>query len=84
MIRATGFAWEHPHYVVTAPHVVVGGLQAPRVHSETIGDGSPAAVVIAYLEADLALLQLDRDIGLPVVEHVTAIPDIKRRFYLYS
>ncbi len=83
-MRATGFAWHDSLHVVTALHSVVGCEGKPQVYSEQLRDGSPAEVVNAYQEADLALLRLEYDIGLEVVEHATSIPDIERRFYLYG
>ena len=83
-MRATGFAWLDPQYVVTALHSVVGCEGSPQVYSEQLGDASPAEVVSSFLEADLALLRLERSIGLEVVEHATSPPDVEREFYLYG
>ncbi len=83
-MRATGFAWHHPRYVVTALHAVVGCEDLPYVKSDAMGDGSPAEVVRAYLEADLALLELNRDLGLTELENASSMPDVEGRFYLYG
>ena len=58
--EGTGFVWSQPDYVVTALHVVAGA-KGITVHAEGLNNwASSAKVVKVLLEADLALLQLDR------------------------
>ncbi len=59
----TGFVWPKPMYVVTALHVVAGA-NTIQVYSQGSKSVTAAHIKSVLLEADLALLQLDEDIGL--------------------
>jgi hypothetical protein len=58
----TGFSWQESMYVVTALHVVAG-VNEITVHNSS-GKTSGASIVNVLLEADLALLKLNSDLGL--------------------
>lgn len=83
-MRATGFVWPQPGYVVTALHAVQGCDTVPYVKSEAKKDGSPARIQNRHLESDLALLKMDRDLGLNALKAVTSIPNPEDRFFLYG
>ncbi len=80
---ASGFVWLQPTYVVTALHAVVGcsGLQ---VYSEVTQKKVPATVKTASLEADLALLELGRDLGLPPLRAASAPPNLDQEHYVWG
>lgn len=59
----TGFAWLNPTTVVTAAHVIAGATQV-TVYSDALQSSATAKVVRVNNVADLAMLQLDRNIGL--------------------
>jgi hypothetical protein len=64
----TGFAWSRPRYIVTALHVVAGA-QSISVYSEAKKESSKATIVTALHAPDLALLRLERDLGLTPLTH---------------
>lgn len=74
---STGFAWGEPQRVVTALHGAAG-CRSLNVFSEVSQQRSPATVLRAHLESDLALLQLERAIGLQPLAHAAALPDMAR------
>jgi hypothetical protein len=81
--NASGFVWLDKRYVVTTLHAVVGC--APLlVYSESKKDRSPAKVVKVNLEADLALLQLERDLGLAPIQHLKDAPDPRGKFFTWG
>ncbi len=73
--KATGFVWPEPGYVVTALHAVAGCdeivIWSEATLKETLG-----TLLRVDLEADLALLQLDEDLGLAPVRHAIGPPDM--------
>jgi hypothetical protein len=74
---STGFAWRDPLLVVTALHGAAG-CQSLNVFSEVSEKRSPARVLRAHLESDLALLQLERGIDLKPLQHAASLPDMQR------
>lgn len=72
---STGFAWREPLQVVTALHGAAG-CQSLNVFSELHQQRSPARILRAHLESDLALLQLERGIGLSPLPHASSLPDM--------
>ncbi|MFN8582263.1 MAG: serine protease [Gemmatimonadaceae bacterium] len=62
--QGTGFVWLDTRHVVTALHVVAGATRID-VYSEAKKDAASAKVEAANLQADLALLTLTKDLGLP-------------------
>ncbi|WP_373635461.1 serine protease [Yoonia sp. SS1-5] len=78
-MKATGFVWPEPGMIVTALHAVAGcGPGTGVVYSENFKDEVPfGAFVKVDLEADLALIQLQDDMGLPAVTHVTEQPNTR-------
>ena len=71
----TGFVWKNSTWVVTALHVVAG-KNVIQVYSQEEGNVSRAHIRNVLLEADLALLQLDQDIGLKPLPVASTPPDI--------
>ena len=67
----SGFAWSQPGYIVTALHVVAGAKKV-SVYAESVKKRSRAQVVATLHEADLALLKLERDLGLTPLNHAAA------------
>jgi len=65
--HGTGFAWNKPTYIVTALHVVAGcdGLE---VSSEGSHSGASAHFLKAIKASDLAVIELDKTIGLKPLE----------------
>lgn len=71
----TGFVWSKPTYVVTALHVVAG-CDRITVYSESQKDARDARVIAVHLESDLALLELDSELGLTPLKHATLQPNL--------
>lgn len=83
VMNATGFVWRDSLHVVTALHAVVGCN--PRiVYSQDKRDQSPATIEKVSLEADLALLKLERDLGLDPIKHITSPPNTREQFYTWG
>ncbi len=74
---STGFSWREPQQVVTALHGAAG-CSSLNVYSEVSEQRSPARVLRVHLESDLALLQLERAIGLRPLAHAASLPDMER------
>jgi S1-C subfamily serine protease len=81
--NATGFVWSAPNRVVTALHAVAG-CERIMVWSETTEKRSPASVFSVRLEADLALLELERDLGLRPLVHSETLPAIDDEFTIWG
>lgn len=83
-MKATGFVWPEPGYVVTALHAVAGCAEIV-VYSEAAGRATLAsAPVRALLEADLALLDLDDDLGLAPVSFAPTPQDTRGDFFAWG
>ncbi len=73
--KATGFVWPEPGRIVTALHAVAG-CEEIVVWSEASGREALAWIDRVDLEADLALLALDDDLGLKPVSFAPDPPDV--------
>lgn len=82
-MNATGFAWQDSQHVVTALHAVAGCVNRV-VFSEAKGRQSPAVIEKVILEADLALLKLERNLELVPVKNVTLQPNLRERFMIWG
>lgn len=73
-MKATGFIWPKKGQMVTALHAVAGCKEV-EVYSQKAKKSTKAKGLLNVdLEADLALLQLEDDLGLEPVPHVEAEP----------
>ncbi len=79
----TGFIWPDPGYVVTALHVVAGATKI-SVYSESGKKSSSAKIHTALLEPDLALLKLDRDLGLSPLREAIADPNSTETHFIWG
>jgi Trypsin-like peptidase domain len=77
---STGFAWREPDLVVTALHGAAG-CASLSVYNETTTKRSPAKVQRAHLEADLALLKLERGLDMKPLQHLTTAPELNQDVY---
>ncbi len=76
-MKSTGFVWRDSRTVVTTLHGVAGCSKI-IVYSEALNEDSRLATVErANLEADLALLKLDKPFDLPPLAHATAEPAVR-------
>ncbi|MCA8881704.1 MAG: trypsin-like peptidase domain-containing protein [Rhodobacteraceae bacterium] len=83
-MKATGFVWPEPGKVVTALHAVAGCAEI-EVYSEDARRSTLVSKVLKVnLEADLALLALDDDLGLAAVPIETDTPDTRGRFFAWG
>jgi hypothetical protein len=78
----TGFCWDKSMYVVTALHVVAG-VKDITVHNSA-GNRTGATISKVLLEADLALLKLDSDLGLVPLKLEPVNPNAARRFTIWG
>ena len=81
--NATGFAWSEPDRVVTALHAVAG-CERITVWSEATKRRTTASVFSVRLEADLALLELERDLGLQPLMHAETLPTREDEFTIWG
>lgn len=81
--KATGFVWPVPGQVVTALHAAVGCNEI-SVWSEATRKETLARVIRVNLEADLALLQLDRDLGLTALRYAPELPDTRANHFIWG
>lgn len=79
----TGFAWSKPRYIVTALHVVAGAKKI-SVYSEAKGEAASATLLTALHAPDLALLRLDRDIGLKPLVHAKVDSNDTDRHFIWG
>ncbi|MEA3274025.1 MAG: serine protease [Pseudomonadota bacterium] len=82
-MNATGFVWAEPDHVVTALHAVAG-CKSIIVYSEAKRKETTAKLVRADLKADLALLELGKDLGLSPLKHVSTAPGLRDEFYIWG
>jgi Trypsin-like peptidase domain len=79
----TGFAWENPTQVVTALHVVAG-CKGIEVFSEESKDRATANIEKVLIASDLALLKLNKSIGLTVLKTESSVqPENRYRIWGY-
>lgn len=79
VMKASGFVWPKEMQVVTALHAVAGCTRV-SVFSEATKSTSPASLGSVLLEGDLALLNLDKSLGVAPARAATQAPDIGGRF----
>jgi S1-C subfamily serine protease len=78
----TGFCWQESMYVVTALHVVAG-VNEITVHNSS-GKSSGASIVNVLLEADLALLKLNSNLGLIPLKLEPVNPNLGNNFTVWG
>jgi Trypsin-like peptidase domain len=79
----TGFAWEKPTQIVTSLHVVAG-CKGIEVFSEESKDRASAVVKKVLIASDLALLELNKSIGLTVLKTETSVqPENRYKIWGY-
>jgi hypothetical protein len=83
-MNATGFVWLDSLHVVTALHAVVGCKTRMVYSSLDRSMESPAEIEKVSLEADLALLKLQRGLGLDPIKHITSPPNLREQFYTWG
>ncbi|HQY09845.1 MAG TPA: serine protease [Burkholderiaceae bacterium] len=74
---SSGFVWRDEGHVVTTLHSVAG-CNLVNVFSEAAQRTSPAKVVSVHHEPDLALLKLERPLGLRPLQHAEREPDLDK------
>jgi len=79
----SGFVWSDPKFVVTALHVVAGARKI-TIYSENEKKSSSAKIHTALLEPDLALLKLDRDIGLVPLQTAEGNPNSTDAHFIWG
>ena len=83
-MKATGFVWPEPGFVVTALHAVAG-CDEVLIYSEVSKRETLATQVArAHLEADLALLRIDDDLGLKAVPFQGLMSNTRDIFYAWG
>jgi hypothetical protein len=80
---ASGFVWSSRRHVVTALHAAVG-CDPLLVRSEATGVEKPARVERVSLEADLALLVLPDELGVPPLQHAPGAPDTRGAHFVWG
>jgi hypothetical protein len=78
----TGFCWQESMYVVTALHVVAG-VNEITVHNSS-GRSSAASIVNVLLEADLALLKLNSNLGLIPLKLEPVNPNLGNHYTIWG
>ena len=79
----SGFVWSDSGYVVTALHVVAGAKKI-TVYSESKKKSTAASIYAVLHEPDLALLKLDRDIGLVPLDISPADPNSTEVHFIWG
>jgi hypothetical protein len=79
---ATGWCWDNSMYIVTALHVVAG-IKDIEVFNQSQKKGQ-ATIVKVLLEADLALLKLNVDLGLKPLSVKNVDPNSKTEFTIWG
>ncbi|WP_138464522.1 serine protease [Poseidonocella sp. HB161398] len=85
-MKATGFVWPAPGRIVTALHAVAGCPAGKGfVYSQAAGrEAGIARIAAVDLEADLALLDLEDDLGLQPVPFAGDAPDLRGLHYAWG
>ncbi len=81
--KATGFVWPTRGFVVTALHAVAA-CPTILVFSEPAEEQSEAKLESVLLEADLALLRLEDDMGLAPIAHQQEEPNTRDSYYIWG
>ncbi|AFU70578.1 trypsin-like protein serine protease DegP-like protein [Psychroflexus torquis ATCC 700755] len=86
LTHGTGWAWSWNSelYVVTALHVVAGMETITVRLANKFNERSSATLVKTFKKADLALLKLDRDIGLVPLDIDTVDPNSKPSLMIWG
>lgn len=79
---ATGFCWQQPLHVVTALHAVAGVNEIKIIKND--GKTTTAKIVSVLLEADLALLRLDSDLGLKPLALAEVSPNAGKSYTIWG
>lgn len=81
---ATGWCWNKSTYIVTALHAVVGMEQIKVFRNKNESDYAIATIVKVIKEADLALLSLNKDLGLKPLDLVKVDPNSRDTFSVWG
>ena len=81
--RGTGFIWSQSNHAVTALHVVAGARKI-TVYSEHKKASAGAEVIAVVREADLALLKLQKDLGLAPVAASPANANSSDEYFIWG
>jgi hypothetical protein len=85
MANGTGWCWNSPLTVVTALHVVAGIPDKDiKVYTDRESKESGAKVIKVLKEADLALLQLDTDLGLTALVLDNVDHNSSKEYYVWG
>ncbi|WP_298922229.1 trypsin-like peptidase domain-containing protein [uncultured Roseobacter sp.] len=84
LMKATGFVWPEPGYVVTALHAVAGCLDVTVFSESAKTRTGIKSLESVDLEADLALLRLEDDLGLQPVPFVATAPALRDRHSIWG
>jgi S1-C subfamily serine protease len=83
--NASGWCWKDSKHIVTDLHVVAGIPDNDiKVYTDQEGKSSGAKVVKVLKEADLALLELDTDLGLRPLELQEADPNSGKEYTIWG
>ena len=85
-MKATGFVWPEPGYVVTALHAVAGcGRGEGVIYSQHAKRETEISEIVAVdLDADLALIRVSDDLGLVPVPFAESAPDTRGTHYVWG
>lgn len=84
LMKASGFVWPQPGYVVTALHAVAGCLEVTVFSESAKSQTGVLSLESVDLEADLALLRLEDDLGMKPVPFVTTPPALNERHSIWG
>ncbi|KAF0203424.1 MAG: trypsin-like protein serine protease DegP-like [Bacteroidetes bacterium] len=79
---ATGFCWQQSMHVVTALHSVAGVDEIKIIRND--GKTTTAKIISVLLEADLALLRLDADLGLKPLALADVSPNAGKSYTIWG
>ena len=83
--NASGWCWKDSRHIVTDLHVVAGISDKDiKVYTDQEGKSCGATVVKVLKEADLALLQLDADLGLVPLDLQDADPNSSKEYTIWG
>lgn len=83
-MKATGFVWPKAGQIVTALHAVAGCAEIVVFSEVKPAETIATNLISVDLEADLALLQLEDDMGLPPVPAATEPPNTRGNFIAWG
>lgn len=83
--NGTAWCWNNPRQVVTALHVIAGIPDSDiRVYTDRESKSSGVKLIKVLKEADLALLQLDTDLGLTPLTLAEVDHNSSKEFYIWG